>query len=107
MVGMERKKENSRAEARDMPTSWPLAMVDMDREVQGKTAERMGQRIFVTLLAAGVRRQKFGDAVAEIDGQTEDGAELDDDGVHLPIPVGEGDVQQAFGDAQVGSGAHR
>src|SRR5450755_1554695 len=43
MVGIERKKENSSAEARDMPASWPAAMVDMDRDVPGKTAERIWQ----------------------------------------------------------------
>src|ERR1700693_6357323 len=43
MVGMERKKENSSAAARDIPTSCPAAMVDMEREVPGKTAERIWQ----------------------------------------------------------------
>src|ERR1700747_3437772 len=41
MVGIERKKENSRAEARDIPASCPAAIVDMDREVPGKTADRI------------------------------------------------------------------
>src|ERR1700681_4490579 len=41
MVGMERKKENSSAEARDIPASCPAAIVDMDRDVPGKTAERI------------------------------------------------------------------
>ena len=43
MVGMERKKENSSAAARDIPTSCPAAIVDMEREVPGKTAERIWQ----------------------------------------------------------------
>ena len=43
MVGIERKNENSSAEARDMPASCPPAMVDMEREVPGKTAERIWQ----------------------------------------------------------------
>src|SRR6266700_6217823 len=43
IVGMERKKENSNAAARDIPQSWPAAMVDMEREVPGKTAERIWQ----------------------------------------------------------------
>src|ERR1700690_2460364 len=43
MVGIDRKNENSSAEARDMPASWPPAMVDIDREVPGKTADRIWQ----------------------------------------------------------------
>src|SRR5450755_992338 len=43
MVGIDKKKENSSAEARDMPASWPAAMVDMERDVPGKTAERIWQ----------------------------------------------------------------
>src|SRR5208283_997322 len=43
MVGMERKKENSSAAARDIPTSCPAQIVDMEREVPGKTAERIWQ----------------------------------------------------------------
>jgi len=30
---MERKNENSSADARDIPQSWPAAMVDIDRDV--------------------------------------------------------------------------
>src|ERR1700752_2989807 len=43
MVGIERKKENSRAEARDIPASCPAAIVDMEREVPGNTADRIWQ----------------------------------------------------------------
>src|SRR5581483_1171063 len=43
MVGMDRKKENSSAAARDMPANCPAAMVDIDRETPGKTAERIWQ----------------------------------------------------------------
>ena len=43
MVGMDRKKENSSAEARDMPATCPAAMVAIEREVPGKTAERIWQ----------------------------------------------------------------
>src|SRR5580658_6014868 len=41
IVGIERKNENSRAEARDIPANCPAAIVDIDREVPGKTAERI------------------------------------------------------------------
>src|SRR6516225_12289242 len=41
IVGIDRKKENSNADARDIPANCPAAMVDMDREVPGKTADRI------------------------------------------------------------------
>src|SRR5689334_25029124 len=41
MVGMERKNENSSAAALDIPASCPAAIVDMDLDVPGKTAERI------------------------------------------------------------------
>ena len=44
MVGIERKKENSSAAARDIPASCPPAMVDMERDVPGKTAEKIWQK---------------------------------------------------------------
>src|SRR5262245_584070 len=43
MVGRERKNENSNADARDIPASWPPAMVAIEREVPGKTADRIWQ----------------------------------------------------------------
>src|SRR5258707_229735 len=43
MVGIERKNENSRADARDLPAICPPGMVDIDRDVPGKTAERIWQ----------------------------------------------------------------
>ena len=39
MVGIDRKKENSNAADRDIPAIWPAAMVDIDLDVPGKTAE--------------------------------------------------------------------
>ena len=39
MVGMESRKENSSAAARERPAVWPAAMVAMEREVPGKTAD--------------------------------------------------------------------
>src|SRR6266849_5687419 len=43
MVGIERKNENSSADARDIPASCPAAMVDIEREVPGNTADRIWQ----------------------------------------------------------------
>src|SRR5580765_2803620 len=39
MVGIDTKKENSSADARDIPASCPAAIVDIEREVPGNTAE--------------------------------------------------------------------
>src|SRR5581483_1092147 len=44
IVGIERKKENSRAEARDIPAICPAAIVDMEREVPGNTPEKIWQK---------------------------------------------------------------
>src|SRR5207249_9479328 len=41
IVGIDRKKENSSAAGRDMPTTCPAAIVDIDRDVPGKIAERI------------------------------------------------------------------
>src|SRR5439155_25192921 len=41
IVGIDRKNENSSAAGRDMPATWPAAIVDMEREVAGKTADRI------------------------------------------------------------------
>src|SRR5204862_7820974 len=40
-VGIERKNENSSAAERDNPEVCPAAIVDIEREVPGKTAERI------------------------------------------------------------------
>ena len=180
MVGMDRKNENSSAEARDMPASCPPAMVDMERDVPGKTAdknlagadpdrlaqahgfhlpgvnaacgstgagglrgafmastihitmppisrehahdvqalqmladdlgqkkrgnrgdhkgnrsqaERMSENRAVAILALRKSGKKLGDAAAKIDRQAQNGAQLNDDGVHLPIAVGQTDME--------------
>src|SRR5437762_7384627 len=41
IVGIDRKNENSRADARDIPAICPAAIVDMERDVPGKSAERI------------------------------------------------------------------
>src|ERR1700722_16586085 len=41
IVGMDRKNENSSADARDIPASCPAAIVDIERDVPGNTAERI------------------------------------------------------------------
>ena len=41
IVGMERKKENSSAAERVNPAVCPAAIVDIDRDVPGKTADKI------------------------------------------------------------------
>src|SRR5215469_16059510 len=43
IVGIDTKKENSSAEARDIPAICPPAIVDIDLDVPGKTAEKIWQ----------------------------------------------------------------
>src|SRR5437588_12503870 len=43
IVGIDRKNENSNADARDMPAICHAALVDIDREVPGNTAEKIWQ----------------------------------------------------------------
>src|SRR5579872_1792539 len=49
-------------------------------------------------------RQEFRNAMSEVDGKAQNGAELDDDGVHLPVAVAEIDVKQRFCDTKVRRG---
>src|SRR5262252_11005546 len=44
IVGIDTKNENSSAEARDIPAICPPAIVDIDREVPGNTAEKIWQK---------------------------------------------------------------
>src|SRR5260370_29834251 len=39
IVGIDRKNENSSADARDIPASCPAAIVDIDRDVPGNSAD--------------------------------------------------------------------
>src|SRR5205823_13899515 len=41
MVGIDRKDENSNADGRDMPAICAAAIVDMEREVPGNTADKI------------------------------------------------------------------
>ena len=65
----------------------------------------MRQEGAVFLLAFGKLREELGDVVAEIDGERQDCAQLDDDGIHLPVAARERHVQQGFGNAEMGGGA--
>ena len=72
----------------------------------GKT-EGVGERGASSAVAARKRGNKSFDATPEINRQAQDCAELDDDGIHLPVTVGQADVQEQFGDAQVRRRADR
>ena len=63
--------------------------------------ERMVQRGAVTGLARGEGADEFEDAPDEEEEERENGAELNDDGVHLPVRIGEVDVEQRLRDPQV------
>jgi hypothetical protein len=58
-------------------------------EGEGDEGERDGvvEPGAVAVFAAGKGADELDDAAEEEQGQGEDGAELDDDGVHLPVPV--------------------
>src|ERR1700720_2829626 len=76
-----------------------------DDEGDDNEAEWMREDGAVAAFAARKCGEKFRDALAEIDRQAKDRAELDDDRVHLPVVVAEIDVKQEFGDAQMRGGA--
>src|SRR5215813_2572905 len=67
--------------------------------------ERMRQGGAIAVFASWKCAEKLCEACAEINRQAQNRAELDDDGVHLPVAVAEVDVKQKFGDAQVSGGA--
>ena len=56
---------------------------------------------FVALLAARKSGEEPGNPGAEIEKQRQDRTELDHDGVHLPVAIGETDVQQSLGNTQM------
>ena len=68
----------------------------------------MRERCAVAALAAGKSGEECCDAAAEIYGQAKNCAQLDDDGIHLPVAIVESqiggqarDVQQRFREPQV------
>src|ERR1700730_12682759 len=67
--------------------------------------ERMIQRGAIARLTFGEGADEFEDAPDEEEEERENGAKLDDDGVHLPVRIAEVDVEQRFRDPQVGGRA--
>src|SRR5262249_10139911 len=69
--------------------------------------EWMRECIAVSTFATRKCAEEFRDPVAEINWQTENGAELDHDGVHLPEAVGKIDAEEGFANPQMGGRADR
>jgi len=67
----------------------------------------MVEPVTVAVFALGEGADEVHDAAQKEDHQGQDGAQLDDDGVHLPVGVVERDLHQRFGDAQVRRRADR
>jgi hypothetical protein len=66
----------------------------------------MVPEVVLAVFAAGEGTDKFDDAAGKEQSESEDGAELDDDGVHLPVRVVEADIEEGFADAQVSGGTN-
>ena len=67
----------------------------------------MGPHGSVATFTTGKRGEELGDALAKIDRKAQDGAQLNNDGVHLPVAAAEADVKQRLADAQMRGGANR
>ena len=67
--------------------------------------EGMGEDGVVAALPAREGAHKGDDAAEEEQNEGEDGAELDDDCVHLPVGVSKRDVEQGLREAEMGRGA--
>src|ERR1700675_2600701 len=61
----------------------------------------------IVAFAARERSKQLPDVLAKINRQGGDRANLNHDGVHLPVAVLQADVQQIFSDAQMRRGADR
>ena len=77
-----------------------------DDEGNNRQPKRMSKGSSVPVLTLRKSGEEFRDPGPEIDGQAQNRSQLDDDGVHLPIAVSQVDVEESFGDTQVGSGTH-
>ena len=66
-----------------------------------RKTERMCQHSAVSAFALRKRAEKLPDSPSEVNGQTQNCAQLDDDGVHLPVSVAETDVEKPFSDTQM------
>ena len=67
----------------------------------------MGEPVAVAVFAPGEGTEKADNPAQEEQQERQNRAQLDDDGVHLPVSVIEGDVHESFGDAQMRRRADR
>src|SRR6202035_662070 len=78
-----------------------------DYESDDGKAKRMRQCGAIAAFAARKRGEEVSDALAKVNGQNEYRAQLDNDGVHLPITAGKVDAQKRLGQAEMRGGADR
>jgi len=72
-----------------------------DDEGDHDERQRMRQVIAVMILALGKSGEELGDMLAEINRENQDRAQLDHDGIHLPVSAREWHVHEFFRQAQV------
>jgi hypothetical protein len=61
----------------------------------------------IAAFALRKRANKLQNATPKVNRQSENGSELDHDGVHFPEPIMQIDMQQRFANAQMRRGTHR
>jgi hypothetical protein len=66
----------------------------------------MRERIAVAIFPLRKRTQEFRDSRSKVNWKAQDRAQLNHDRVHLPIAIGQINVQQRFSDSQMGRGTH-
>ena len=66
-----------------------------------RKTERMCQHSAVSAFALRKRAEKLPDSPSEVNGQTQNCAQLDDDGVHLPVAIAQAYMEERFRDAQM------
>src|SRR3979411_3106346 len=64
----------------------------------------MGQGVAIAVFTLGEGAKKFCDPAAEIHRQAQNGTELNNDGVHLPVAVGKTNMRQRLGDSKMRRG---
>src|SRR5258708_37269573 len=67
----------------------------------------MSERCAVAVLALRERAQKLGDPRTKVNRQAQNRAQLNHDGVHLPVTIRQADVKQRLGNPQMRRGADR
>jgi hypothetical protein len=65
-------------------------------------SERVIPESMLAVLASWEGTNEFDDATGEEQSKGENGTELDDDRVHLPVGIVKADVEERFADAQMG-----